>query len=468
MTDTRKKLEQDVEPISTTTTTTNLTNSDDYYYFFKKNDEALACVIQKKNSDELDPTFVHSILDTLHVLPENYKTDDHDTDDYATHVTKRKITLCINNTLTEKSFRVLMAFLERLRDLGIRELHENPKALWFYSNNGGDQILNTQNYPPTIQEFLKNEADSLDQLIKNSSQKYNMLIEVGCGNTVNLPLAKKHNLQYLGLEVSPTAVRIVQERIRRNRAQYENADIECINILNIKKSDLHLTMDDKPLLFLPFNLFGNVAPIAMLLARFRKLGIDVAISIYNTDTATSDMRKTYYTNCGYNFLSEKKHETGTYFFSNEGLYTVAYDHTYLTDLFHAFGFETSLINSGSYGATLYARPQPLLDLEAKAVVNAQPAPTPQAAAPVSVAIANTSSSSIALQLIAGLSITWAFYNAATEIINGNTPSALDFTLLALGAGTVAERFGVFSRRPAAPNLPAVNEQKIAAPRMDGR
>ena len=46
--------------------------------------------------------------------------------------------------------------------------HENEHALWFYANSGWDQILNANNYPSELRQFLQDEQKAI---YKNYSRK---------------------------------------------------------------------------------------------------------------------------------------------------------------------------------------------------------------------------------------------------------------------------------------------------------
>jgi len=414
----------------------DVNSNKNYFYYFRKKGRFLACVVESKTG-VFGSTFAHSLIDTLYVISPST--------DYKTELAQSTITFCLGDMGSEQGFKILKQFIERLHKLGILELHENPDAVWFYTTNGGDQILNSDNYPAAIQQFLKNESAVIDEIIKSPNLGISMLIEVGCGKMVNLQLAKQNNIKYLGLEISPHDIRMARERIVRAPLQYKDARVECIDILTVKKSDLKLSEEEKPLLFLPFNLFGNIAPIALLLARFRRLGIDVAVSLYKTDDRTKEMRKTYYSNCGYNQLTEHSHPTGSYFRASEGLYTVAYDHNYLMDLFEAFGFKASMINAGDFGVVLYARPLPLLDLKAN------PLPVmrrPKNAGPLPAQKQDSSFSySTMLRIIAGMALVWSFYKVLDDIINSKKFGLTEVCILAAGIGAALEKFGKFKQQP---------------------
>ena len=121
-----------------------------------------------------------------------------------------------------RAFQVFIDFIHHLEEMGINELHENKYALWFYTNNGGDEILNVHSYPVTLQTFLKQEALAVSAFLSKHEATYSTFVEVGCGHMVNLPLANQHQLRYLGLDFSP--MRFVMFKPNFNAALI---NIEC-------------------------------------------------------------------------------------------------------------------------------------------------------------------------------------------------------------------------------------------------
>lgn len=323
-------------------------------YFFGADGYNLGCNINIKTPSKLDLNFINTILDTLEVLNVQSYCDPIITVDEKNGLFK----ITLRNVNCSHEYQAIIDFITRLDEMGIKELHENKNALWFYSNSG-DQILQIHNYPAQLRKFLADEFTSADDILKQHKGSYTTLVEVGCGNMVNLKLATVNKLRYVGLDFSATAIRSVQDEIKRNPYKYPNARVYCFNILDAARIQSLFTPNEKPIFLLPFNLFGNIAPISLLIAKLREQNFDLLISIYKTDDKTNLMRQAYYSNCGYKAITVTKDETGLVFSSNEGLYTIAYDIRYLSELFQRFGFNISTISTGDYGYLLRATPMPL-------------------------------------------------------------------------------------------------------------
>lgn len=255
----------------------------------------------------------------------------------------------------------LIEFLVFLKQLGLCEFHENKHALWFYTNSGGSEILNHQNYPERLVKFLRDEKESFKKIIE--SGEYDGIIEIGCGNLENIDLAVGR--KYLGIDFS--SHRVVSANALIAKEGIKNARVELLNVLNIDPGDLNEFMKEvkRPLMIFPFNVIGNVAPISLLLLRLRLLEIDLAVSIYKTTDIVNEIRKEYYETCGYTDVIYKQDFLGTYFVSENGLYTVAYHDDYVISLLNYFGFDTEKLKN-ELGFVIHANSDkfaPKLDMD---------------------------------------------------------------------------------------------------------
>lgn len=323
--------------------------NNDIHYIFKAEGPHLSCIISVNK--KIDLSFIKMLLDTLYV----FQVLDLSTPELRIDYQKDTVKIVFRTMSQFNQYQVVINFIHRLKEMGLRELHENKNAMWFYSNSG-NEILNIHNYPPTLQEFLLEESKMMTEILQLSN--YTTLVEVGCGQMVNFELAKRNNMRYLGIDFSPQAILSAQTEIERTPEKYPKASVACINFFEMGQHTHLFRTHDRPVFFLPFNLFGNIAPISLLLVKLRQIQADLLISIYNTSPETNQMRHNYYLNCGYKNIVTRADETGVVFSSDEGLYTVAYDKHYLTELFQRLGFNVSTMDSGKYGYILYAKSIP--------------------------------------------------------------------------------------------------------------
>lgn len=341
-------------------------------YFFSAEGRDLSCTI---NAHPLSLHFTTMLCDILYVFGGLNHCQPKITIDFKASTLK----IIFHNINQSDAFDSIIRFIHQLKEMGIAEWHENKNALWFYSNSGSE-ILNVHNYPKTLQEFLKNEFTAVSTILRKHSTMYTTLVEIGCGYMVNLELAKQEHLHYLGIDFSPAAIRSATLEIERNPQKYENVRVACLDLFEIDRHPKLFKENERPIFLLPFNLFGNIAPISLLLARLQKFQAHLLISIYKTDEPTNRVRHDYYSNCGYKELNHRTDHTGHVFSSDEGLYTVAYDLTYLTALLQCFGFHITVTESGKYGYIIHAIPSPLLENTLENTVNrsgdtAAPPPT---------------------------------------------------------------------------------------------
>lgn len=108
----------------------------------------------------------------------------------------------------------------------------------------------------------------------------------------------------------------------------------------------------KIIIIFPFNVFGNIAPISLVLCKLRAHKIDFLLFVYKNNDETIQMRKQYYKNCGYKEIEICKNAMGILFKSREGLYTIAYHKEYLYSLLKAFDFDVC-VSESKYGFVFY-------------------------------------------------------------------------------------------------------------------
>ncbi len=247
-----------------------------------------------------------------------------------------------NLKASKKYIASIIRLMAKLREYNFKELHENDAALHFYMSSG-QEILHVNNYPPLLVDFLMTEHNSFDSLLHEKKHTYTTLVEVGCGELENVQLAQKNQLKYIGIDFDPTRINTANQIIQRHG--YQQVQVACADIINMKFFDLYQSQHDKPILIFPFNVFGNIAPISYLLAKLKLFSMDFIISSYKINTTTNNVREAYYRNCGYHDLQKIESSFGVTFKSKMGLHTIAYSQVYLCSLLQAFGFTVSVLEA---------------------------------------------------------------------------------------------------------------------------
>jgi len=330
--------------------------SRNYIFYFKRMNGNLTCVI-RANEDDFDPHFIDNIINTLRAFNIVSICSPIVTIDFT-----KTVEINFRQINSRDAIYHILKFIRNLNDLRVRELHENVHALWFYANNGGDEILNHQNYPAKLKRFLAQEQKLFTDFVK--STKSNLVIEVGCGELENVEVANANNVSYLGLDFSPQRISKVQDKLRKGQIKKlpgQRVNVKCVNIIKLDSGELELLPADQPVMIFPFNVIGNVAPISALFTNLRLLNMSMLISIYKNDAASIAMRREYYESCEYKHIQMQNdpNGTGVVFRSDEGLYTVAYDQSYLVKLLSAIGFNVIVSDekASEYGHMLCAQPR---------------------------------------------------------------------------------------------------------------
>ncbi|MDF2940506.1 MAG: Serine/threonine protein kinase [Gammaproteobacteria bacterium] len=353
-----------------------------HYYFISPNGESLICTIQCKNpSAIIDRPFIGSLLNTIYV----FNLDSTAKVTFSTNF-EQYMQVRFPNVSNPKIHQLIEQFIQRLMQWGIPELHENGDALWFYTNAGGDQILTYTNYPPSLQHYLREEFETCAAIIRGKPDN-TVVVEVGCGELENLALTtvQSPHLAYIGFDFAAERILAANQKIAKQGIG-SRVRAECFNILGIDRKSLKLRESQSPILLFPFNLFGNIAPISLLICRLVQARLECLISMYQNTPQALQMRRDYYTNCGYQHLESVEGPTGVVFKSDEGLYTVAYSEKYVGDLFRTFGYVVN-VHYTTNGIVLHAVPptRPLLPLsihrqlsQDSADGTASPSPSPMA------------------------------------------------------------------------------------------
>ena len=330
-----------------------LSNNTKYFYYFKGKDDYLECSIRLPVID----SHITPFLESIEVLDINKLMSPEIIIDYLSselHVLFKKV---INEKYVNVD--VTLQFIRKLQAMGLPELHENKNALWFYSNDDGLEILNDLNYTKELKEFLKYEKELFTTCIKKV-QNYSILIEVGCGIGENLDIATSNKLNYIGLDFSANKIIKFRKKLETIINQTVDKSLQltakCLNVMDFLDKEYieKLPQDGNKVIIFPFNVFGNIAPISLLLSKLKTHNMDFLISIYKNDPKTVIMRKEYYKNCGYKKIEMYEDEFGSSFQSSEGLYTIAYNEVYLSNLIKAFGFNVD-VSQSEYGLVFHGR-----------------------------------------------------------------------------------------------------------------
>lgn len=112
---------------------------------------------------------------------------------------------------TKERFRHYIGNIRRGRDFGVQKLHPLGKQPddWWQIQPVAPSAKERLGYPTQKPEAL------LERMIKASSNKGDLVLDAFCGCGTTLVVAQKLGRRWIGIDISPTAVKVMQDRLRK-------------------------------------------------------------------------------------------------------------------------------------------------------------------------------------------------------------------------------------------------------------
>lgn len=227
--------------------------------------------------------------------------------------------------------------------------HIDKEQQRFYSSYGSP-ILEEENYPSDIKEYLDSERSHVLKLLRKGH--YEAILEVGCGQARNLDLAKEANVDYYGIDFVESNI-IAAKRKINHYISSKSAVVECMSINDLNYNKLSIPKNSKVMCFFPFNAFGNVADIFITLNNLIGLNYDIYISTYKTENFATKVRERYFLNCGYKNITVVEDSRGVTFTSTEGLQYTAYSKDFILNLLKGSGCFMEAYDFCGIGSSFY-------------------------------------------------------------------------------------------------------------------
>lgn len=224
------------------------------------------------------------------------------------------------------------------------------KTSEFYSNKGGDKLIDNENYPEAITNYLKEERRLYFQHLTQGN--YDTLIEIGCMSARHLDIAIELNLNYIGIDIVSKYIKLAQQQITDNNYQHKAKAFQ-LSLLDYEQETIQLPRTSKPLCIFPFNSFGNIINYTDAIKKTFEIGYDFFISTYNTTEEATNVRLEYYKNCHFNNLEATTNKEGVLFTSSEGLHSWAFHSNYLRALLDQEPWKIEIDNILSFGLYYY-------------------------------------------------------------------------------------------------------------------
>lgn len=218
-----------------------------------------------------------------------------------------------------------------------------------YDSDWGVQILNPENYPLGVHEYLADER----RYVESVADDYDVIIEAGCFSGTYMLWAAKYGKSYVGLDVIPEFVIHAKSNARffklhPDRLEFHVFDLTELNRL-YQKSKILRQKPGAALLIIPFNLFGNIPDVDQLIDELKTWEGGFIISNFLTNGLATETRRRYYLNCGLQGLSLRKEKAGVRFESVEGLNSTAYSTDWIEGEFDGMNLATRQLGEVGIG-----------------------------------------------------------------------------------------------------------------------
>ncbi len=193
----------------------------------------------------------------------------------------------------------------------------------FYEEGHGNPLINPLFFPPGVEGFLKKE----ELILLSIRDSFNLLIEIGCmhGRYLNWAVAEKKT--YIGIDIVSRFISEGRQKILElglSSTDYQFIEAKAEDIAELIQLGKINTKKVCSLLFFPFNSFGNMEDAAPVISVLKLSRLSFLISSYQTTEKANTCRKEYYSRCGYKGIRREINEKGVYFYSADGLRSVAY------------------------------------------------------------------------------------------------------------------------------------------------
>lgn len=156
------------------------------------------------------------------------------------------------------------------------------------------RIVTTQ--PPAVRASLDAERRLADELVP----AYRGLVEVGSADgSLLLPVALRHGLTYVGLDLAEGAVAATRAVLASARTVDSAATTGIALQADVcDLGTLGVPLAEPLLVAFPFNVFGNLPEPRRALAAAATVGADVLVLTYDTGPRAGAVRAEYYRACG--------------------------------------------------------------------------------------------------------------------------------------------------------------------------
>ncbi len=206
-----------------------------------------------------------------------------------------------------------------------------PNNDFYMSSPDSERIMNPECFSSEVTQFLQDERNHVTKVLQE--EQYECIIEVGCHTGHNSEWLSALCSQYIGVDINELAIaNALKLRHRPGRIDFLCTPVEKLRSLVLPEGKY----PRRKLVLFPFNLFGNFINVEELIEMLDMAGVDLAMSNFNTRSATTIGRYNYYVTCfGKSSIRVYDAEQGVLFKAGQSFRSIAYRPEYLTKLIHA-------------------------------------------------------------------------------------------------------------------------------------
>lgn len=201
----------------------------------------------------------------------------------------------------------------------------SPNSDFYMTSADAAQIMNPDCFSPEIAQFILDEKLFLRNVLLK--EQYECIIEVGCHTGQNADWLSDLCSRYVGVDINSHVIeRAIQTRRVPGKIEFFCAPVE--NLLSVLLPEE--SYPRRKVVLFPFNLFGNFIDVRRLLRVLDMKGLDVALSNFNTKSATTIGRYNYYVRCfGELAIRVYDAEQGVLFKAGKRFQSIAFNPAYL-------------------------------------------------------------------------------------------------------------------------------------------
>lgn len=222
----------------------------------------------------------------------------------------------------------------------------------FYSSPQGNEILNNKNFTPKIMNYLDEEHQAIQRILGTRTEKYDALLEIGCGHASNIKLSALLRLKYFGIDFIENVIKVARYQISKNKL---SGQVDCLSVLNLDHTTTPVPQDMRTVCLFPFNVFGNIFEPIRILKIMKMLNYAMLISTYRNDMKLTPILN-YYESCGLSHIKSIKSEKGTTLISNNKFKSIVYNSDYIHTLADQLSMTVESCEFGKIGKLYYITP----------------------------------------------------------------------------------------------------------------